>query len=188
MGVSRQVILSEPLASDVAEEFERAVRDHARFVFKIAYAVLRNSHDAEDAVQETFVRCLRHRKRWGEIRNWRAWLARTAWRVALNHKQPRPEVGLDEAAASVRRLITQGSAPDEIAARREMLVLLDQLMAALPADLRNVVRLTSVSELTSRETAELLDIPEGSVRTRLFRARQLLREKLGAVLEKKHGR
>lgn len=61
---------------------EAAVREHARLVYRVAYSVLRNHHDAEDATQETFVRVLRYRRKLSEVQSQRNWLARIAWRVA----------------------------------------------------------------------------------------------------------
>jgi RNA polymerase sigma-70 factor (ECF subfamily) len=189
MAVPRQVALSErmPIAESARGELERVVREHARFVFKVAYAVLRNHHHAEDAAQETFLRLLRYGKRWHGVRDERAWLARTAWRVALDRKYAVSEMSLEDAAEPVRSLRARDASPEEIAATLEMTQLLEHLVASLPQDLRDVLRLSSVEELTSVEIAQVLGIPEGSVRTRLLRARQLLRQKLESCLEGKHG-
>ena len=170
------------------DELESAVREHGRTVYKVAFAALRNHHDAEDAAQETYLRFWRHRKHWSEIRDRRAWLARTAWHVALDRRKARPEVGLEEAAESVQQLRAQGASPDEIAAREQMTALLARLIASLPEDLRGVLSLSAVEDLNSVEISDVLGIPEGSVRTRLMRARELLREKLSALMDRKHGR
>ena len=89
-----QVILSESVSTTEAgrDELEVTVREQARLVYKIAYSVLRNHHDAEDVAQETFLRFLRQRKRWAEIHDRRAWLATVAWRVALDRKRMPAEV------------------------------------------------------------------------------------------------
>ncbi|MFB3922049.1 MAG: RNA polymerase sigma factor [Terriglobia bacterium] len=188
MAVSGQVSLSAPLEmTDAArDEFEVAVREHAKFVYKVVYSVLRNHHDAEDAAQETFLRLLRQQKKWPEIRDRRAWLARTAWRVALDRRKPTPEVALDEVAKAVLELRDQGAGADEIASTEQMKNLLGRLIAALPQDLRDAVALSTAEEMTSVEISEVLGIPEGSVRTRLMRAREILRQKLAAILERKH--
>ena len=188
--VSGQVSLSEPIRmTDAARDvFDIAVHEHAKFVYKVVYSVLRNHHDAEDAAQETFLRFLRHRKKWAEIRDRRAWLARTAWRVALDRRKPTPEVALDEVAEAVLELRDQGAGADEIAATEQMMALLGRLITSLPSDLRDVVTLSAAEDLNSVEISEVLEIPEGSVRTRLMRARQLLREKLSVLLERKHER
>jgi RNA polymerase sigma-70 factor (ECF subfamily) len=190
MAVPGQVILSEsiPIAGAAGDELEVAVREHARFVYKVAYAALRNHHDAEDAAQEAFFRFWRHRKDWPSIRDRRAWLARTVWRVALDRRKSAREVALDEAAEAVRQLRAQGSSAEEIAAQAQMLGLLERLIATLPRELRDTLALSTVEEMTSAEISEVLGIPEGSVRTRLLRARELLREKLAAVLERQEPR
>jgi RNA polymerase sigma-70 factor (ECF subfamily) len=93
-----QIILSESVSTTEAgrDELEATVREQARLVYKIAYSVLRNHHDAEDVAQETFLRFLRQQKRWAEIRDRRAWLATVAWRVALDRKRTPAEVTLEE--------------------------------------------------------------------------------------------
>lgn len=189
MAVPGQVILSEPIsiAGAAADEFEAVVRRHSRHVYLVAYSVLRNHHDAEDAAQETFLRFLKHRKRWAEIRDYRAWLARTAWHVALDRRRSAPEVALDDAAEAVWQLRAQGASAEEIAAGAQMTALLARLIAALPRDLRDPLALSMTEEMTSAEIAAVLEISEGTVRVRLLRARALLREKLSALLEKKHG-
>ena len=188
-------VLSEtfPIAATSTDELEGAVREHSRFVYAIAYSVLRNHHDAEDATQETFLRFWRHRKRWTLIRNRRAWLARTGWRVALDARRARhakdgSSVSLSESAEAVSRLRAAGLPADEIAAREEMSVLLDRLIESLPEDLRHPLALSLAEELSSPEISAILGIPEGSVRQRLWQARQILKEKLSVLLEGKHGR
>ena len=189
MAISEQVSLDESIPSaDAESELETAVREHGRFVFQVTYSLLRNHFDAEDATQETFLRLWRNRKRWGDIHDQRAWLARTAWRVALSRKREVPEIAIDEAVASILDLKSHGAGPDEIAAHEQMKSLLGRLIAGLPPDLRHALILSSVKEMTAAEVSQALDLSPASVRARLFRARELLREKLAALLEQKHGR
>jgi len=178
-----------PIASAVVDDLEALVREHAGFVYRVAYAVLRNRADAEDAAQETFLRVVRQRGRLAAVREPRAWLARIAWRAALDRRRrARPEVSLDDAAAAVRGLRAAGAGAEQVASDAQMLTLLERLIASLPRELREALTLSTVEEMTSAEVAAALGIPEASVRTRVFRARQLLREKLAAVLEGKHER
>lgn len=195
MAVPVQVTFGQAIGMAVTaeDELERAVRDHARVVFQIAYSVLRNHADAEDATQETFLRAVRHRHKLAEIEDPKAWLARIAWRVAIDRKRARiPAASApaflpdDEPDLVLERLCDSGAPVDEIAASREMLALAEQLLASLPDDLRQVALLSTVQELSTREVAAVLQVPEATVRTRLFRARQLLREKLAARLTPRH--
>ncbi len=133
MPESSEGVLSEtfPITAASTDEMETAVRQHSRFVYAVAYSVLRNHHDAEDAAQETFVRFWRHRRRWRLIRNRRAWLARTAWRVALDARKKGARddssISLSESAEVISQLRAAGTPADEIAARGEMTALLDRL-------------------------------------------------------------
>ena len=183
-----QAILSEGIliAEAGADLVEALVREHARFVYRVAYAVLRNHHDAEDAVQETFIRVWRHRSELRDVREARPWLARIAWRVAVDKRRRPADLSLEEqqeAAQGVRELQAQGAGADQLAISAQMQELLAALIASLPRDLREVVTLSTVEEMTSAEVGTALGIPEVTVRTRLFRARQLLKEKLAAVME-----
>jgi len=188
VSVSRTVSEAISIASAAVDELEALVREHAALVYRVAYAALRNRAEAEDAAQETFLRVLRQRKRLADVREPRAWLARIAWRVALDRRRRGSEVPLDEAAAAVRELRAAGASAEQVAADAQMLALLERLIASLPRELREALTLSTVQEMSAAEAAEALGIPEASVRTRVFRARQLLREKLAAVLEGKHER
>lgn len=177
-----------PITDAGAEELEGLVREHAALVYRVVYVILRNHHDAEDATQETFLRVLRYGKRLASVRNPRAWLARVAWRVALDRRRSAPEVSLQDAAQTVLELKAAGRTPEEIAAESQMAALLERLLATLPHELREALALSTVEEMSSADIAAVLEIPEATVRTRLLRARQLLREKLVAVLGGRHGR
>src|SRR5712692_2719446 len=94
--VSLEIAFGEPrLAQGAAtacdDRFAALVRRRSRFVFRVAYAILRNAHDAEDVVQETFLKLYRAR-RWESMVDERAFLARTAWRLAVDR---RPRVRMD---------------------------------------------------------------------------------------------
>jgi RNA polymerase sigma-70 factor, ECF subfamily len=177
------------MAAQSESELEGLVRDHAQLVFRIVYSVLRNHADAEDATQETFLRAVRHRAKLSEIQDAKAWLARIAWRVAIDRKRMGATASLDdiegtEGAAALRSLRDSGAGAEQIASDRQMLALMEQLIAGLPRELREVTILATVQELSTREMSEVLAIPEATVRTRLFRARQMLRDKLAHVLER----
>jgi RNA polymerase sigma-70 factor, ECF subfamily len=194
MNVEWQAILNDASAMDEASdrelgrELEAVVRQHARFVYQIAYLLLRNHHDAEDATQETFMRVWRYRKRLPEARDLKAWLARVAWRAALDRRKKVSEISLTDAAEAVFKLYAAGESAEKIAGDKQMAVLLDQLIATLPGKLRDPMLLSLDQELTQAEIGRVLNIPESSVRTRLFRARQMLRQKLSSILEGKNAR
>jgi len=186
--VAGSVILSDAMAAAQSGEnaLEAAVREHARLVYRIAYSVLRNHHDAEDATQDTFVKVLRYDRKFERVRDRKTWLARIAWRVAVDRRRKRPEITLDELRASVDHLRSAIAAPEDLAITAEMTGLLARLIAGLPGQLRDAVTLSSIHEMTPRDVAQVLEISEAAVRSRLFRARQILKERMSALLEGKH--
>lgn len=164
-----------------ADEFttlETVVREHARFVFKVAYGVLRNSHDAEDVVQEVYLRV--HRAGLKDVQDVRAWLARVTFRLALD-RQRRPQgVELDAIEP-----LSHGPDAEHLAIQRQRVEQVQRLIAALPEELRYPLVLSAMEELNSRQISEVLGVAESSVRGRIFRARQMLKEKLSALSEMK---
>src|SRR5207249_3918241 len=114
----------------------------------------------------------------------KTWLARIAWRVAIERGRKLPEIPLEEAEAckAVAQLRSQLVSAEEHLLGREMAGVLQTLISALPAQLRDVLTLSTVEELAPVEIAEVLATSESSVRSRIFRARQILKEKLEALL------
>lgn len=176
------------MACSHEDALDVAVREHARLVFRIAYSILRNHHDAEDATQETFMRALRYRRKLEGVRDPKTWLARIAWRVAVERGKKRPEISLSESGTTeaVVELRSQLLSAEETLLGRELGALLESLISALPEQLRSALRLSTIEELTPGEIAEILETSESSVRSRLFRARQILKDKL-TTLDGKHG-
>ena len=165
----------------IDEQLEQIVRGYSRFVHQVAYVVLRNHHDAEDIVQETFLRVFRHSGTLPLIRNRRAWLASIAWRLAVNRTRPGPGN-----RTSPFNPLEEPKAPDpdpeEQATRQEKLKAVEQVLASLPEQLRHPLQLSCLEGLTSAEIGQILGIQESAVRNRVFRARKLLKRKLEAEL------
>jgi len=183
-----QVTMLEAVALGQREEdqLDLAVREHARLVYRVAYSVLRNHHDSEDATQETFLRVLRYRRKLVGVRDLRTWLARIAWRVAVERRRNVSEIPLNDVAGTVEQIRSSAVGADEMMLSAEMSEHLGMLIAALPAKLRDPLTLSTVDDMSPADVAEVLGINEAAVRSRLFRARQILREKLTALLEGSH--
>jgi RNA polymerase sigma-70 factor, ECF subfamily len=168
------------------ERFGEMVGRQARFMFQVAFGLLRNRQDAEDAVQEAFLKLYRG-EAWLRMENERGFLARTVWRVALDHLPRVAErMSLDvsemELAAS-GGAGTASQSPEQSAVDKDERALLRRLIDGLPEELRQPLVLSSVEEMTSRQVAEAMGIPEGTVRTRVMRARTELRRRFAAMKE-----
>lgn len=161
------------------EALAALVEQYASTLYRVAFSVLRNSADAEDAVQEAFVRVLRHRDTLDEVRDRRVWLIRIVWNIVLDRKRrakTRPET--DDVAELARVLPATGLSADERAAAAQHHAQVLELVEKLPAKEREVLILSAFEELNSVEIAEVLGITESSVRSRLFRARNLMADML----------
>jgi RNA polymerase sigma-70 factor (ECF subfamily) len=174
--VAGEGVRSLPIDSDA--EFTALVERQSHFVFRVVYAVLLNSYDAEDAVQETFLKLYRNRG-WKQADNERAFLARVAWRTAVDMKRHLSSSNLSSAdSAPLEALPALRPNPEETLASSSEHTAIHALIDSLQEDLRVPLVLSTFDELNSREIAMILGIPEGTVRTRLQRARLLLRQKL----------
>jgi RNA polymerase sigma-70 factor (ECF subfamily) len=164
------------------ERFEEMVARQARFMFQVAFGLLRNRQDAEDAVQEAFLKLYRG-EAWLRMENEKGFLARTVWRVALDHLPKATERMLDVSDVELVATDAVGCSPEQSAVDRGERAVLKRLIDGLPEELRQPLVLSSVEELTSREVAEVMGIPEGTVRTRVMRARTELRRRFVAMKE-----
>jgi len=170
------------------ELLEALVREHSRLVYRIAYAVLRRHHDAEDATQETFMRVLRYSSKLSAVENAKTWLARIAWHVAVDRTKQRGrtrEVPLEDSEKPIIEVASSNTPADETVQGAQVSVALERMIAALPEKLRKPLILSTIEEMLPREVAATLGINEAAVRSRVFRARQILREKLAGRISRK---
>ncbi len=164
------------LAQSEKDLLEAVVLEYSRLVHRIAFSVLRRPEEAEDATHETFLRVLRYGKKLSNVEDRKAWLARIAWRVAIEHRRKMPE--LTDAATE----ISAEAVAETALLNQERSLLLDRLMAALPDGLRDPPVLSTVEELSPAEVAGVLEISEAAVRSRIFRARQILRDRVLGIM------
>jgi RNA polymerase sigma-70 factor (ECF subfamily) len=174
------------LTIDPDAEFTALVHRQSRFVFRVAYAVLLNSHDAEDAVQETFLKLYRNRG-WEHAGNERAFLARVAWREAVDLRPRRSHLSVSSAQPlEADETPSLHPGPEQVLLSANQDSMIHAMIDALPEELRVPLALSAFDELRSPEIGTILGIPEGTVRTRLQRARQILRQKLASLQESRY--
>lgn len=159
----------------VDREFEERLRDSSGLAFSIAYSVLRNRADAEEVAQDAFARAFRS---FGQLRDrerFRSWLTRMTWRLAVDRwRTDRRRAAREDASAAEPRTVST----EDVAIARERSAHVWLAIDNLPDKLRMVVVLSAIEGHDTREVAGLLDIPEGTVKSRLFSARKILAEHL----------
>jgi RNA polymerase sigma-70 factor (ECF subfamily) len=172
------------------DTLEALVREHSRLVYRIAYAVLRRHHDAEDATQETFMRVLRYSSKLASVEDHKTWLARIAWRVAIDRSRQRGctrEIPLEDPQKPVAEVASSDASADQTVLSAQVSAAVEKMIAAVPEKLRAPLILSAIEEMSPREVAATLGIKEAAVRSRVFRARQILRDKLAASSARKRG-
>lgn len=138
------------------------------------YGVLRHREDAEDVAQEAFVRAHRSFRQLRDRGRFRAWLVRTTWRLAIDRiRNDRRRVAREQVADTVPE-----ASVEELALERERSRALWTAIDELPDKLRIVIVLAAIEGHDVAEVARLLEIPPGTVKSRLFLARRQLTEKL----------
>jgi RNA polymerase sigma-70 factor, ECF subfamily len=169
---------SNTLTAAEEANFTAFVERQSRFAFRVAYAVLLNAHDAEDAVQETFLKLYRHGG-WQLADNERAYIARVAWRCAIDRRRA-THPGVSDPEATVE-IPSHHPGPEYTLLATDHHRRIHAMIDTLPEDLRLPLVFSAFDDLNSRLIAGILNIPEGTVRTRLQRPRQLLKQKLAAL-------
>jgi RNA polymerase sigma-70 factor, ECF subfamily len=156
-------------------EFEQRLADCPTLAYRVALGVLHNTTEAEDVAQEAMLRAYRNFNRLRDRERFRGWLVRMAWRLALDRiraagRRARREYAAMEGASEVRA--------ESVAASREFESHVARAVDELPEKQRVVIVLAAIEGYNTREVASLLDIPEGTVKSRLFLARKQLAKSL----------
>jgi RNA polymerase sigma-70 factor, ECF subfamily len=166
---------------DLAREFEARLVESSTLAVRVAYSVLRNREDAEDVAQEAFAKAYRSFSQLRDRERFRAWLVRMTWRMALDRQRSSRRRLAREQRADVDPAV----GPKKVAAdlqvgleARERAEHLWRAIDGLSEKLRVVIVLAGIEGHDIREVAALLELPEGTVKSRLFAARQQLKDAL----------
>ncbi len=161
------------------------VRKYQRQVFSVLMRVVRRAEDAEDLSQETFVRMFRALERYDPERPFTAWLFTIATRLAIDHLRRRRvqtvSLNVSEPGSTEERTIDvedTGLKPDEITSNAEEERNAQDLIDSLPEHYRIVVLLRHQQDLSYEEISEALNLPLGTVKARIHRARALLKDRI----------
>jgi len=161
--------------------FAALVDRHARFLYRVAFGLLRNPEDAEDAVQETFLKLYRN-DAWLAMDDEKAFLARSVWRTGLTRLSSASARAMKNSEDVTEIEIASPTAsPEESALGASARAVMKSLIESLPETLRQPLVLSAVDGMRSHEVAVVLGIPEGTVRTRVMRAKNELRRRFLAT-------
>jgi RNA polymerase sigma-70 factor (ECF subfamily) len=182
------ILVDRVLAGD-RRAFEPLVRKYERRVFRVTLAVLGNIEDAEEAMQDTFVKAFRHLDQFRKEARFTTWLTRIAINEAIQKRSARKTfVPLAETEAAKEqftpiRYESWQSNPEQLYGKQEIHRIVEDAIQSLPEIYREVFVLRDVEELSADEAAEVLGITVPALKSRLLRARLMMRETLAVKLE-----
>ena len=185
-------LVAKAKAGDV-EAFSELVRHYDRRIFRMAKQITQNDDDAEDVLQESFLKAYTHLDHFQGNSKFYTWVVRIAVNEALMKLRKRKSsktVSLDEPTDTgedtmVREIAVWDEDPEQKYSRDELREILDKAVESLKPAFRTVFVLRDIEELSTEETASALDISIPAVKSRLLRARLQLREKLTKFFRRK---
>lgn len=192
---SEELILVNAARGGDVGAFEKLVRKYDRNVFRIAQHITQNREDAEDVVQDAFLKAFQNLGQFQGQSKFYTWLVRIAVNEALmrlRRRRPERMVSLDEDVKtdedSMPREVADWSPnPEQLYTQSELREILTKTIQGLPPGFRTVFILRDVEGLSTEETAAALDLSVPAVKSRLLRARLQLRERLTKYFRKQNG-
>ena len=182
------LLVDRVLAGD-RRAFEPLVRKHERRVFRVTLAVLGNIEDAEEAMQDTFIKAFRHLDQFRKQSRFTTWLTRIAVNEAIQKRSARKNfVQLTEAESAEEQFAPKRyepwkSNPEQLYGKQELHRIVEAAIRSLPQIYREAFVLRDVEELSAEEAAEALEISVPALKSRLLRARLMMRETLAEKFE-----
>ena len=184
-----QINIIDKLRAGDPKAWEKTLQQNNQFLFRLARSIVKNDIEAEDVVQETYVRAYLKLSDFRGPTGFRSWLARIATNEALmrlrRNRNWQSLEELEETSTSVPQnaQINNDLTPENQAMKKELTTIIENAVDTLPLDFRPVFILRNIQQLSTRETAECLDIPEATVKTRLHRASKLMRSQINQQLD-----
>lgn len=175
-------VVARVLAGETAM-YEIVMRRHNQRLYRASRAILRNDGEAEDVMQDAYVRAYRHLSQFAGRAKFSTWLTRIAVHEAIARKHRLERYNeLDSSSDSqgdpMDRIVSAMPNPEQQASNSEARKLLEEAVENLPDSYRTVFVLREIEEMSTSDVAETLEITEENVKTRLHRARALLRKSL----------
>ncbi len=185
------VLVTEAKAGSY-EAFEELVNRYEKKIYRLGLNLTGNPEDAEDMLQETFLKAYEHLPNFREDSRFYTWLVRIAINqglMKLRKRRSSKEVQMEDSTNDDGEVIPREFAdwrpnPEQEMERTELENILQDAARSLPMTFRTVFLLRDVEGLSTEETAEMLNLSEGAVKARLFRARLRLREELSKILKR----
>ena len=189
--MDEDLLLLDRILTGDAKAFEELVHRHEQRVYRVAMGIIGNHEDAEEAMQQTFLRVYQHLGGFQRSAKFTTWLTRIAINEALQIQRRRKQtVSLDGLQVSDERVMPRElhdwhDDPSKVYDKQQIREFVERAIQSLPTIYREAFVLRDVQGLTSEEAAAALGIGVSALKTRLLRARLMMREALAIYLQRK---
>jgi RNA polymerase sigma factor (sigma-70 family) len=163
--------------------FELLVKQYERLVFYVIHRLVKEQTAAEDVCQEVFIKVHRSLVRFNFQSKLSTWIARIAYLTAINHLRKYNRERVSDMPDNIENYHFTLETPEQLLTKKDTANYVEQLILQLPEKYRTVLTLYHLNEFSGPEIEEITGMPEGTVKSYLFRARKLLKEKLEVYLK-----
>ncbi len=182
--------LIDKIVAGDAQAFRVLVENYQRLVCHVVFRMVANEADREELCQEVFVKIYQHLKNFNFQSKLSTWIARIAYNTCINYLKKKKAPLYDDLAGTeadspgdravsfIESVPGELPLPDEFAVNREIRLFLHEAISELPPQYRAILTLYHLDEMSYKEIGEIINLPEGTVKSYLFRARKLLKERM----------
>lgn len=163
--------------------FDRLVKQYEKLVFHVIYRLVNDKEDAEDICQEVFIKIYKSLKSFAFQSRLSTWIARIAYLTAVNHLKKYKRATLTTSSDDLENYHFTDKNPENVLVEKDVVRYVNYLISLMPEHYRSVLTLYHLNEFSYQEIENITGMPEGTVKSHLFRARKLLKEKLELYLK-----
>ncbi len=187
MNLDTKLLIEKSLAGD-RNAFKALIEANQRLVMHVVYKMVSNRSDVEDICQDVFVKVYQNLTGFKHDSKLSTWIAKIAYNTTINYLEKKKVPLFDDLSpeeVTLDHLSGNGTAPDEFSEQGELSGILQDQIDHLPVQFRTILTLYHLDEMSYKEIGEIMDLPEGTVKSYLFRARKLLKDSLLSKYEEK---
>ena len=187
MNLDTKLLIEKSLAGD-RNAFKDLIEANQRLVMHVVYKMVSNRSDVEDICQDVFVKVYQNLTGFKHDSKLSTWIAKIAYNTTINYLEKKKVLLFDDHSPeemTLDHLSGNGTAPDEFSEQGELSGILQDQIDHLPVQFRTILTLYHLDEMTYKEIGKIMDLPEGTVKSYLFRARKLLKDRLMSKYEVK---
>jgi RNA polymerase sigma factor (sigma-70 family) len=163
--------------------FDQLVKQYERLVYYIILKIVDNKEDAEDICQEVFIKVYKSLNEFAYQSKLSTWIAKVAYSITINHLRKSKNDRFTEYPVNVDDYHFTSENPEKAMIEKDTAAYINHLIAQMPHHYKTVLTLYHLNEFSYQEIQEITDLPEGTIKSYLFRGRKLLKEKLEQYLK-----